>query len=318
MRSNGLPVYNYCCVVDDMLMKISHVIRAEDHLSNTVRQLMLYEAFETTPPIFAHVSLLIGMDRQKLSKRHGATSVRQYRDDGYLPVALNNYLFLLGCSHPDSIDVFDPNSLIGRFQLDRFIKAAAVYDIDKLDFINGQHLRQISGRDIYQLLREKYQLLERQPNHKIWKNLESMSESWGYQVVEFLKTQVNRIPQLPPLMFHVLKNPKDFTEFSEEEKIFLESQRTSLFTLGKLLHSFIRTWLKDQEFLTDEQFKNLIKTLSDQSGLKGKNLFLPIRFLLTHEIQGGELKDLIPLTPLDLVFHRIEKILQLVDKSIKV
>jgi glutamyl-tRNA synthetase len=106
MRANGVPVYNYAVVVDDASMKISHVIRAEEHLPNTLRQLMLYEAFNETPPEFAHVSLLIGEDRQKLSKRHGATSVNMYKDMNYLPDALLNYLLLLGWSHPEDKDVF--------------------------------------------------------------------------------------------------------------------------------------------------------------------------------------------------------------------
>ena len=106
LRSNGMPTYNFCCVVDDALMEITHVIRGEDHLNNTVRQLMIYEAFNFTIPVFAHVSLLIGEDRQKLSKRHGATSVIQYREDCFLAESLSNYLCLLGWSHPEEKDVF--------------------------------------------------------------------------------------------------------------------------------------------------------------------------------------------------------------------
>ena len=123
IRSNGMPTYNFCCVVDDALMKISHVIRGEDHLNNTVRQLMVYEAFGFTAPEFAHASLLIGEDRQKLSKRHGATSVVQYQEDCFLPQALSNYLCLLGWSHPDEKDVFTNEEVTELFDLNRFNKA---------------------------------------------------------------------------------------------------------------------------------------------------------------------------------------------------
>jgi len=140
VRANGIPVYNYAVVVDDAAMKITHVIRAEEHLPNTLRQLMLYEAFGETPPEFTHVSLLIGEDRQKLSKRHGATSVRLYKEQNYLPSAMLNYLLLLGWSHPEEKDIFDIHEL-PPFTLDRFTKSAAIYDIVKLNHINGEHLR---------------------------------------------------------------------------------------------------------------------------------------------------------------------------------
>ncbi len=117
VRSNGLPVYNFCCVIDDHLMDITHVIRGEDHLNNTVRQLMIYEALGAKLPEFSHVSLLIGHDRQKLSKRHGATSVNLYRNEHYLPEAMCNYLCLLGWSHPTERDIFDKQDIVEVFSL---------------------------------------------------------------------------------------------------------------------------------------------------------------------------------------------------------
>ena len=125
IRSNGMPVYNFCCVIDDHLMKITHVIRAEDHVNNTVRQLMVYDAIGADIPEFAHCSLLVGEDRQKLSKRHGATSVNQYKEEYYLPQALINYLCLLGWSHPEEKDIFDINELGEVFDLNRFSKSPA-------------------------------------------------------------------------------------------------------------------------------------------------------------------------------------------------
>ena len=148
LRSNGMPTYNFCCVIDDALMKISHVIRGEDHLNNTLRQLMIYELLILTLPEFAHVSLLVGEDRQKLSKRHGATSVTQYREQGYLPEALGNYLCLLGWSHPDEKDIFKLEEIKSIFDISRFSKSAALYDIKKLDWVNGQHFRNMETGDL--------------------------------------------------------------------------------------------------------------------------------------------------------------------------
>ncbi|MEK6624982.1 MAG: glutamate--tRNA ligase, partial [Bdellovibrionota bacterium] len=148
LRSNKMPTYNFCCVVDDIKMKFTHVIRGEDHLNNTLRQLMIYEALGATPPQFAHASLLIGKDRQKLSKRHGATSVAQYREEGYLPEALLNYLCLLGWSHPAEKDVFTMTEIIPLFGIERFSKASPIYDLDKLAYINNQHLRLLSVEEL--------------------------------------------------------------------------------------------------------------------------------------------------------------------------
>ena len=150
LRSNGFPTFNFCNVVDDHLQEISHVIRGEDHLNNTLRQIMLYEALGVDAPEFAHLSLLIGEDRQKLSKRHGATSTKLYKDDSYLPQALCNYLTLLGWSHPDEKNIFTNKDLNNCFNLERFSKSPAIYDIKKLAWTNGEHLKSLSEKELYE------------------------------------------------------------------------------------------------------------------------------------------------------------------------
>ena len=142
-RSNGMPVYNFCCVVDDALMKITHVIRGEDHLNNTLRQQLVYEAFGYEVPVFVHCSLLIGEDRQKLSKRHGATSLQHYIKDDYQAEAINNYLVLLGWSHPEEKDVFTLEEIVPHFSdIKRFSKASAIYDMEKLKYINTEAFKE--------------------------------------------------------------------------------------------------------------------------------------------------------------------------------
>ncbi|MDR3349121.1 MAG: glutamate--tRNA ligase [Acidaminococcales bacterium] len=139
-KSNGMPTYNFACAVDDGAMKISHVLRAEEHLSNTPKQMLLYGALGVTPPIFAHMPMILAPDRSKLSKRHGATSVEEFRGQGYLPEAIVNYLALLGWSPGDGQEYFTPEEAIGRFELDKMSKKAAVYDVKKLTWMNGQYL----------------------------------------------------------------------------------------------------------------------------------------------------------------------------------
>jgi len=152
LRSNGLPVYNFCVAIDDGLMGISHVVRAEEHLPNTLRQVLIYEALGMHPPVFAHVSLILAPDRSKLSKRHGATSVGQFREMGYLPDALVNYLALLGWNDGTEKEIFTLPELVESFSLDRVTKSAAVFDIEKLKWMNGQHLRALPEGTIVELI----------------------------------------------------------------------------------------------------------------------------------------------------------------------
>ncbi len=144
VKSDGIPTYNFAVVVDDRCMQISHVIRAEEHLSNTPRQVLIYRAFDWPVPEFAHISLIMGKDRSKMSKRHGATSIEQYMEMGYLPEALLNFLALLGWSPGGDEEVLSLDLMREQFSLDRVAKNPAVFDLDKLNWINGYYIRQAS------------------------------------------------------------------------------------------------------------------------------------------------------------------------------
>lgn len=149
MKSDGMPTYNFACVVDDAAMEISHVIRGEEHLSNTPKQILVFEALGLRPPAYAHVPMILAPDRSKLSKRHGATSVEEFHGRGYLSEALVNYLALLGWSPPDGSDeMFALRQLPEMFDLDRVVKTAAVYDVSKLQWLNGNYLRTMPVREI--------------------------------------------------------------------------------------------------------------------------------------------------------------------------
>src|SRR5262249_54166306 len=141
LRSDGLPTYNFACVVDDHLMEMTDVIRGEDHISNTPRQLLLYEAFGWTPPRFGHVPNVLGSDHSKLSKRHGATSVGEFRERGYLPEALANYLALIGWSPGEGQELLPLDELARRFRIEDVGKSAGVFDPEKLAWVNRHYLK---------------------------------------------------------------------------------------------------------------------------------------------------------------------------------
>jgi glutamyl-tRNA synthetase len=143
IKSDGMPTYNYAVVVDDHFMKITHVIRGEDHISNTPKQLLIYKAFGWEPPLFAHLPMILGKDKKKLSKRHGATSVYEFRDMGYMPDSVFNFLANLGWSAGEDKEIFDRKEAAELFELSRVTRKPAVFDPDKLNFINQEHLKRL-------------------------------------------------------------------------------------------------------------------------------------------------------------------------------
>ena len=147
LRADGLPTYNFACVVDDHEMAISHVIRGDDHISNTPRQIALYDALGWEPPVFAHVSMILGSDGSRLSKRHGATSVAAYHELGYLPAGMVNFLALLGWAYDDRTELFTLAELERVFRLERVSRNPAVFNLEKLEWLNGQHLKRLPDEE---------------------------------------------------------------------------------------------------------------------------------------------------------------------------
>jgi glutamyl-tRNA synthetase len=148
LRSDGAPVYNLAVTVDDLDMRITHVVRGDDHISNTPKQILIYRALGAEPPVFAHVPLILGPDKSKLSKRHGAIAVTAYRDQGYLADAFVNFLALLGWSPGDDREVMTREELVNAFTLERITGKSAVFDVEKLEWLNGQHLSRLSGAEV--------------------------------------------------------------------------------------------------------------------------------------------------------------------------
>ncbi len=292
IRSNGLPVYNYCCVIDDWLMKISHVIRAEEHLANTLRQLMLYEALKADIPKFAHVSLLVNKDRQKLSKRDGATSVIQYREMNFMPEALCNYLCLLGWSHPQEKDIFTMKEVSEIFNLERFIKSAALFDLEKLNWVNGQHLRSMSNEDILKDLNE-FSL----------KDSLFFAQDTKWQLA-FINLYKNHVEFTKDILNHVENVFSSSLELTDDLKEIFSWETTPL--IRKYLLEEIET-LKNSgvQFMSEGDFDRFSQHIKNTLKIKGKFLFMGMRGVLTGKAHGPDLKYLLPLTPLAVIQERL-------------
>ncbi len=279
LRSGGMPVYNFCCAIDDALMKMTHVFRAEEHLSNTLRQLMIYEALGFDLPQFGHVSIILGADRQKLSKRHGATSVGQYREMGYLPEAMNNFLALLGWSSPNGDEIISMEGLESQFDSDRLNSASAVFDEDKLRWVNATHLRALDHEDLWHRLQPFFEPEGFVfPESKSWQSnsLEVFKSS-----MEVLKDAVELYRPLSEAGFKVLEEAKDVLAWDETKKVLpvwiagLESLST--------------------EYLTVDDFSEMQNKVKTEAGVKGKHLFMPIRTAILGKPHGAELKQVVPL-----------------------
>jgi len=292
LRSSGLPVYNYACVVDDWMMKISHVIRGEDHVGNTLRQLMIYEALGVTPPIFAHVSLIIGSDRQKLSKRHGATSLASYQEQSYLPEAVLNYMCLLGWSHPEEKTIFDLNEAVRVFSLDRFVKSPAMFDNEKFKWTNGQHLRNFSEE---RLVRELSNVLPK--NHKFFE--------YDYAnktlVVRIFKEKVELIGEMIPMLDRIFDPAIDQTPEMDEINSWESTPKIKDY-MRKELSLMIA---KGKEFVTIDEVSKWMDDLKQNLKIKGKPLFMGIRGVLTGSAHGADVKELVSLTPINVLRERV-------------
>lgn len=293
MRSNGLPTYNYCCVIDDMLMDITHVIRGEDHLNNTVRQLMIYEALNAKVPEFAHVSLLIGHDRQKLSKRHGATSVNLYRNEHYLPEALCNYLTLLGWSHPSETDIFDKKDLKDIFNLDRFSASAAMYDLEKLKWVNGQHIKKMDNADLLKLVEAEEGTTD---------FFKAQTGEWKLGVVGLVKQYSDFVPDIPRLTDEMIL--QENLEMNDTLKEILSWETTP-----KIVDYIAGEVEKiSAPFITETELNGWMEHAKKEIGVKGKPLFQGVRAALTGKDHGPDLKILIPLTPVNVIKKRVSQL----------
>lgn len=278
MRSNGQPVYNFCVAVDDASMGISHVIRAEEHLPNTLRQALIYKALGFSMPSFAHVSLILAPDRSKLSKRHGATSVGQFREMGFLPEAMVNYLALLGWNDGTEEEYFTMEQLFNKFSINRITKSAAIFDIVKLRWMNGQHLRALPADKLTKMLGEH------------WKDNGILSESEGpfvNELAELLKDGIDLVSDSAQALENLLSYPLQSTLASPEGKSVLNDNLSEV--VEALLSAYDNGELQNALDNGSSGWQKWVKSFGKALKRKGKGLFMPLRVLLTGKLHGPDM-----------------------------
>ncbi len=289
LRSDGMPMYNFSCVVDDHLMKITHIIRGDDHVSNTPRQILIYQALGWKPPEFAHIPMIMGKDRTRLSKRHGATSVSQFKEQGYVPESLINFLSRLSWSSESGDEILSKERLIKEFDFKRISQSPAVFDKEKLDWMNGVYIRKMSTDEFYQAVSPFFQKSE----------YADRSPEVLKRVASVLQEKVEKLSQVVEKAKIFFQN--EIVPENEKTKKVLETTEAQK-VISELLTGFQKT-----DHFNGQVFLELMKKVQKNTGVKGKDLWMPVRVALTGQLHGPNLTDVVEIMGIQKCIHFLEK-----------
>jgi glutamyl-tRNA synthetase len=290
IRSDGHPTYHLSVVVDDIDMAITHVVRGDDHVSNTPKQVLLYEAFGKTPPKFAHVPLILGPDKKRLSKRHGATSVMEYPRLGYLPEAMVNFLALLGWSPGGDRELFTRDELVSLFTLEGISGGNAVFNPEKLDWFNQQHIARLAPAELLTRIEPRLR------DAGLWRD--GLADSpWIADVLRLLQPRVKKLDQLVDELRPFLADPD--IEPAAAEKHLTPNTRPLLVDLAS-------------RYETVEPFdapiiEQALRGLAEETGTKAASLIHATRVAVTGRTVSAGLFDLLVLLGRDRVVSRLKR-----------
>ncbi|MEC1178093.1 glutamate--tRNA ligase [Metasolibacillus meyeri] len=295
VKANGIPTYNYAVVLDDHFMEISHVFRGEEHLSNTPKQMMIFDAFGWAYPQYGHMTLIVNEDRKKLSKRDETIIqfVAQYKDLGYLPEAMFNFFGLLGWSPEGEEEIFSKEQFIELFDEKRLSKSPSMFDKTKLTWMNNQYIKKLSHEEVVALA-----LPHLQKANVLPAELNEEQVAWASELIGLYHDQMSfgaEIVELSELFF------KDEIDYDAAATEVLAGEQ-----VPEVMTSF-KTQLEALEAFDAESIKTAIKAVQKETGHKGKNLFMPIRVVTTGQTHGPELPNAIALIGKEKVLARVEK-----------
>ncbi|AEN91999.1 Glutamyl-tRNA synthetase bacterial/mitochondrial [Priestia megaterium WSH-002] len=296
VKKDGTPTYNYAVAIDDYLMKMTHVLRGDDHISNTPKQILVYEALGWTPPVFGHMTLIVNENRRKLSKRDESIIqfIEQYKELGYLPEALFNFITMLGWSPVGEEEIFSKEQFIEIFDPARLSKSPALFDTSKLRWMNNQYMKQLDLDEVVAL-----SVPHLVKAGKVEETRDAETEQWVRDLVALYQEQMSfgaEIVELTEMFF------KKEIDYSEEAKAVLGEEQ-----VPEVLKAFAEEISSLEEFSADE-IKAATKAVQKATGQKGKKLFMPIRVATTGETHGPELPKAISLLGKETVLARLESI----------
>lgn len=294
VKKDGTPTYNFAVVIDDHYMEISHVLRGDDHISNTPRQQMVYEAFGWEEPKFGHMTLIVNEERKKLSKRDSGILqfIEDYEALGYLPEALFNFIALLGWTPGGEEEIFSKEEFIKLFDEDRLSKAPAFFDKVKLEWVNNQYMKQKDSETIFEmalpfLIKEG----------KLPENPTENEKNWARELVALYQPQMSYAAEIVKLSEQFFNDEIELDEAGQE---VVKGEQ-----VPELMNALYSTFEALEDF-SPEAIKKAIKDVQKETGIKGKNLFMPIRVVITGETKGPELPNAIHLIGKDKVLERIK------------
>ena len=289
IKSDGTPTYNFACVVDDVDMSITHIIRGDDHITNTSKQLLIYRALDRKPPKFAHIPLILGEDKSRMSKRHGATSIAEYKKRGYLPEALVNFLSLMGWSPKDDREKLSIEQIIKLFSLKAIVKTGAVFNIKKLNWLNGEYIREKPIGELTDFVAA----------HLIEKNIikEDYDRQWLEAVVRSFQTRFCNI--------------EEFIEqsgFLFQDRISLDKDAVSEHlrdneTLAMLIK--LKERLEKVDPFTPALIEKCVRSLAEEQGIEAAAIIHPTRVALTGRTAAPGIFDVISLIGKPRVIERL-------------
>lgn len=289
IKSDGYPTYNFANVVDDHLMEISHVIRGNEFISSTPKHLMLYSAFGWQPPQFVHLPVLVGSDRAKLSKRHGAKGALEFKEEGYLQEAILNFLALLGWSHPEGKEIFSLDEMIKVFDFKDFNQASAYFDVTKLNWLNGAYIRKISNEELTKRLQDF--LVDHPAKEKI------------APVVPLIKERIKKLSDFIPLCDFLFEKPEfDRAVF---DKLTIKNPKEVLEKIAGEMEKMKKPWKTDL-------FENIFRDLAKEMGVKDGDLFQLIRVAVSGQLVTPPLFESIKILGEEEVVTRVKAALQFI------
>lgn len=295
VKTNGIPTYNFAVVVDDHLMKISHVFRGEEHLTNTPKQLMVFDVFGWDHPRFGHMTLIVNEERKKLSKRDESIIqfITQYKDLGYLPEAMFNFFALLGWSPVGEEEIFSHDELVEQFDETRLSKSPSMFDTDKLTWMNNQYIKKLSLEEVIELTLPHLQAAE-----LVSENMSDDEQQWVHDLIALYQAQLSFGAEIVELSAQFFNDTLDYDEAASE---ILAGEQ-----VPEVMAS-LKTKLEELETFDAPSIKSAIKAVQKETGHKGKNLFMPVRVVATGETSGPELPDSIALIGKEKIIQRVER-----------
>ncbi|MBQ3642214.1 glutamate--tRNA ligase [bacterium] len=293
MKSNGAPTYNFAVVIDDMLMKISHIIRGEDHISNTFKQILIYEALGAPVPRFGHLGMILAPDRSKLSKRHGATAVSEFVEKGYLTEALLNFVALLGWAPSDGNEIKTLDEIAQDFRINEISSSNSIFEYDKLNWMNGQYIKKMDIKALTQMAKpylSKYDLSE-------------LSEDKLEKVIAATREPITVLSDLTNDVAYFFGQDVEYEEGVKEKNVDTEQGQNIL----KYFNSQLDSYDFDNEEKLHEQLADFRTYFKENFSIKPKETMWTVRAALTGRTHGADMGVILEVLGKDKVKHRIQK-----------